>query len=151
MVQNLRFQGQYFDAETGLHYNRFRYYDPDIGRFVSQDPIGLAGGVNNYQYAPNPVGWIDPLGLSGKQYVPPPDELPGFPEATRTRSKTPIKGGGGLRRRWKLPNGCICEWDSQHGEVELYDKRGRHKGAYDPETGNPIPGKDAISTRRIEP
>jgi RHS repeat-associated protein len=44
LSQNLRFQGQYYDAETGLHYNRFRYYDPDIGRFVSQDPIGLAGG-----------------------------------------------------------------------------------------------------------
>jgi len=63
VVQNLRFQGQYFDTETGLHYNRFRYYDPDIGRFVSQDPIGLAGGVNNYRYAPSPVNYIDPLGL----------------------------------------------------------------------------------------
>ena len=41
--QHLRFQGQYFDVETGLHYNRFRYYDPDVGRFVSQDPIGLVG------------------------------------------------------------------------------------------------------------
>ncbi len=64
VVQNLRFQGQYFDAETGLHYNRFRYYDPDVGRFVSQDPIGLLGGNNIYLYAPNPVQWIDPLGLS---------------------------------------------------------------------------------------
>jgi RHS repeat-associated protein len=62
--QPLRFQGQYFDAETGLHYNRFRYYDPDIGRFVSQDPIGLAGGLNSYLYAPNPIGWSDPLGLA---------------------------------------------------------------------------------------
>jgi RHS repeat-associated protein len=61
--QNLRFQGQYFDEETGLHYNRFRYYDPDIGRFVSQDPIGLLGGANTYQYAPNPTIWIDLLGL----------------------------------------------------------------------------------------
>ena len=42
--QNLRFQGQYYDQETGLHYNRFRYYDPDCGRFVSQDPIRLSGG-----------------------------------------------------------------------------------------------------------
>ena len=41
--QPLRFQGQYYDAETGLHYNRFRYYDPDAGRFISRDPIGLAG------------------------------------------------------------------------------------------------------------
>jgi RHS repeat-associated protein len=64
---NLRFQGQYFDEETGLHYNRFRYYDPECGRFISQDPIGLLGGVNNYQYVPNPVGWIDPLGLSCKE------------------------------------------------------------------------------------
>ena len=63
-VQNLRFQGQYYDEETGLHYNRFRYYDPDIGRFVSQDPIGLAGGINTYQYAPNPISWIDPFGLT---------------------------------------------------------------------------------------
>lgn len=61
---NLRFQGQYYDEETGLHYNRFRYYDPDVGRFVSQDPIGLEGGENLYQYAPNPSGWSDPLGLS---------------------------------------------------------------------------------------
>ena len=66
LSQNLRFQGQYFDAETGLHYNRFRYYDPEIGRFVSQDPIGLAGGINNYQYAPNPVTWVDPWGLKKK-------------------------------------------------------------------------------------
>ncbi|NIF45517.1 RHS repeat-associated core domain-containing protein, partial [Burkholderia sp. Tr-862] len=60
----IRFQGQYHDEETGLHYNRYRYYDPGSGRFVSKDPIGLAGGINAWQYAPNPVGWIDPLGLS---------------------------------------------------------------------------------------
>ncbi|MBS75853.1 RHS repeat-associated core domain-containing protein [Variovorax sp.] len=63
--QNLRFQGQYFDAESGLHYSRFRYYDPDVGRFVSEDPIGLAGGENFFAYAPNPIGWIDPYGLAG--------------------------------------------------------------------------------------
>ena len=60
--QNLRFQGQYFDDETGLHYNTFRYYDPEVGRFVTQDPIGLSGGTNLYHYAPNPYGWIDPWG-----------------------------------------------------------------------------------------
>ena len=62
--QNLRFQGQYFDQETGLHYNRFRYYDPDVGRFVSQDPIKLDGGINSYEYGPSPYAWIDPLGLA---------------------------------------------------------------------------------------
>ncbi|MGS0468144.1 RHS repeat-associated core domain-containing protein [Cobetia marina] len=60
----LRFQGQYHDEETGLHYNRFRYYDPAVGRFTTQDPIGLMGGENLYQYAPNPTGWVDPLGLT---------------------------------------------------------------------------------------
>ncbi|EDH2661196.1 hypothetical protein GC675_20515 [Salmonella enterica] len=61
--QPLRLPGQYFDDETGLHYNLFRYYAPECGRFVSQDPIGLKGGINLYQYAPNPIRWIDPLGL----------------------------------------------------------------------------------------
>ena len=61
--QNLRYQGQYLDRETGLHYNTFRYYDPDTGRFTQPDPIGLRGGYNLYQYAPNALMWIDPLGL----------------------------------------------------------------------------------------
>ena len=62
-LQPIRFQGQYFDEETGLHYNRFRYYDPDVGMFTTRDPIGLMGGDNVFAYAPNPTGWIDPLGL----------------------------------------------------------------------------------------
>ncbi len=61
--QPLRFQGQYFDLEIGLCYNRYRYYDPDIGIFVSGDPIGLSGGLNLYRYAPSPGGWVDPYGL----------------------------------------------------------------------------------------
>ncbi|RFD32290.1 type IV secretion protein Rhs, partial [Pseudomonas sp. GL93] len=60
----LRFQGQYFDQESGLHYNRHRYYNPDIGRYLTPDPVKLAGGINGYQYVPNPTGWVDPLGLN---------------------------------------------------------------------------------------
>ncbi|KOY60826.1 type IV secretion protein Rhs, partial [Photorhabdus heterorhabditis] len=63
--QNLRYAGQYFDKETGLHFNTYRYYAPEIGRFITPDPIGLAGGLNLYAYVPNPVSWIDPLGLAG--------------------------------------------------------------------------------------
>lgn len=71
----IRFQGQYFDEETGLHYNRYRYYDPNLGQFVGQDPIGLAGGINLYKYAPNPTGWVDPLGLTPlEKGMPLPDE-----------------------------------------------------------------------------
>lgn len=66
LTNPIRFQGQYHDKETGLHYNRYRYYDPGIGRFISKDPIGLAGGINLHQYAPNPIEWVDPLGLAKK-------------------------------------------------------------------------------------
>ncbi|EPH6764735.1 RHS repeat domain-containing protein [Cronobacter dublinensis] len=69
VYQPLRYQGQYFDAGTGLHYNRFRYYDPDAGRFISQAPPGFAGGINLYQYAPNPLVWVDPLGLKCERKV----------------------------------------------------------------------------------
>lgn len=62
--QPLRYAGQYADQGSGLHYNTFRFYDPDIGRFISQDPIGLAGGSNLYAYTPNPTRWIDPWGLN---------------------------------------------------------------------------------------
>jgi len=67
IVNPIRFQGQYFDDESGLHYNRFRYYSPQQARFIHQDPIGLVGGINHYQYAPNPVNWVDPFGLSCKE------------------------------------------------------------------------------------
>jgi len=59
----VRFQGQHLDEETGLHYNRYRYYDPLLGRYLSSDPIMLSGGINSYQYSPNPTAFIDPLGL----------------------------------------------------------------------------------------
>jgi RHS repeat-associated protein len=57
-----RFPGQQEDEETSLHYNRYRYYDPDTGRYITPDPIGLAGGLSPYEYGPNPIGWIDPMG-----------------------------------------------------------------------------------------
>ncbi|MGV7963483.1 RHS repeat-associated core domain-containing protein [Photorhabdus tasmaniensis] len=63
--QNLRYAGQYFDNETGLHFNTFRYYAPETGRFITPDPIGLRGGLNPYSYVHNPANWIDPLGLTG--------------------------------------------------------------------------------------
>jgi len=59
----LRFQGQYFDVESALHYNRFRYYCPQQQRFIHQDPIGLAGGINHYEFCINPVNCINPFGL----------------------------------------------------------------------------------------
>jgi RHS repeat-associated protein len=68
--QPLRMQGQYMEVETGLCYNTFRYYDPDIGRFISEDPIGLMGGTNLYSFAPNTDAWVDPWGWAGKKLNP---------------------------------------------------------------------------------
>jgi RHS repeat-associated protein len=87
----IRFQGQYFDDETGLHYNRYRYYDPVAGRFVSKDPIGLRGGINVHQYAPNPLAWVDPLGLAGKKGITP----------NNKGTRTTIEGGN-------LPQPITC-------------------------------------------
>lgn len=63
----LRFPGQYHDAETGLHYNLSRYYDPDLAAYLSPDPFGLRPAVNPHRYVDNPLMWIDPLGLSALQ------------------------------------------------------------------------------------
>ncbi|WP_426161320.1 RHS repeat-associated core domain-containing protein [Pseudomonas sp. PWP3-1] len=101
----LRFQGQYFDPESGLHYNRHRYYNPDIGRYLTPDPVKLAGGINAYQYVPNPTGWIDPLGLNAN--CPPkgtktpecgtPNE-PSAPEVSRNGAFKQAKADAGIPR-----------------------------------------------------
>ena len=64
--QPFRLQNQYADRETGLHYNFLRYYEPDAGRFVNQDPSGLWDGENLYWFASNITSWIDSLGLETK-------------------------------------------------------------------------------------
>lgn len=80
-------------------------------------------------------------------YVPPPERLPGFPDAERVRPKTRVAGR--RRPRWIDRGGNIYEWDFQHGTVERYNRRGEHTGEFDPNTGHRI--GEAIAGRRVEP
>ncbi|HVX56682.1 MAG TPA: colicin E3/pyocin S6 family cytotoxin, partial [Candidatus Saccharimonadales bacterium] len=86
-------------------------------------------------------------GQAGNFY-PKPNNLPAFPNATRAKPKTSMPGGG-KRFRWKDPKGTIYEWDYQHGEVEVYNKSGKHLGEFDPNTGAQT--KPANPKRQVEP
>ncbi|WMJ00263.1 colicin E3/pyocin S6 family cytotoxin [Pseudomonas chlororaphis subsp. aurantiaca] len=113
-------------------------YPPEYRDFILVFPPG-SGVQTLYIVLSTPV--------SG--YVLAPSALLGFPDAIRAKRKTSVQGGGGRRKRWKTAKGLILEWDSQHGAVEIYDKRGRHLGEFDPLTGEQT--KAADRTRSIEP
>ncbi|MEQ4762044.1 RHS repeat-associated core domain-containing protein, partial [Klebsiella aerogenes] len=131
------FQGQYFDAETGLHYNRHRYYDPEIAGFISQDPIGLAGGLNVYQYAPNPLGWVDPWGLScRKKYMgrtPSKNSKTGREVIARMRGEGRIRGSGDRMQFKSSTDGVwyrIQDADMAHltDAVKYWNQKGGYYG-----------------------
>lgn len=132
--QSLRFPGQYFDSETGLHYNRFRYYDPGPGRFLSQDPMGLHGGVNLFQYAPNPITWIDPLGLAFKKVR--------FP-ASKIIKKVTIKMQGSREEDFKEANriakfhGCRGK-PTQKSHKNVHGDVTWHHATYNPKTNTAV-------------
>ncbi|MGD8219991.1 RHS repeat-associated core domain-containing protein [Pseudomonas thivervalensis] len=126
--QNLRFQGQYLDRETGLHYNTFRFYDPDIGRFTTPDPIELLGGINLYQYAPNPLGWIDPWGWSchgnSKTSRKPQHGYEIVDTRTGKVAKTGVSGGK-IKTNGKSVRAetQVRKWNNEPGNTGRYESR----------------------------
>ncbi|MGW7076831.1 DUF6531 domain-containing protein [Streptomyces sp. NPDC054871] len=102
----LRFPGQYFDPETGLHYNHFRTYDPETARYLSPDPLGLAPAPNPVSYVSNPLTWADPLGLAPScdleiEYGAP--DIHGRPTGAIARIGPNPPDGGKAVRRMKPP------------------------------------------------
>jgi RHS repeat-associated protein len=123
----IRFQGQYFDDETGLHYNRYRYYDPWSGRFISKDPIGLRGDVNVHLFAPSPVEWVDPMGLArlpkeGRHH----GKKPGYDDPGHHDPKSSSFRGGGVGKTSLIP--CNA---SELFKGAIPDKEGKHWYALD--------------------
>ncbi|WP_368372941.1 S-type pyocin domain-containing protein [Pseudomonas corrugata] len=112
-------------------------YPPEYRDFILVFPVGA--GVR-------PVYVV--VSTSHHDYHPVPSSFPAYPDATYAKGKTRMKGGG-LRKRWKLSDGTILEWDYQHGALETYDKRGNHLGEYNPTTG--VQTKPANPKRKIEP
>ena len=113
---NLRFPGQYYDKESGLHYNYYRDYDAITGRYIQSDPIGLAGGINTYGYAlNNPLRYVDPLGLWVKRCARALDALDKLHTPMRPR-------GNPLRHDYLSVSGSILSF--QAGDSMLWS-RGR--------------------------
>ncbi|PTC22071.1 type IV secretion protein Rhs, partial [Pseudomonas palleroniana] len=127
----LRFQGQYCDPESGLHYNRHRYYNPDIGRYLTPDPVKLAGGINAYQYVPNPTGWVDPLGLNtcpGSNGCKPASELENpIEKATVDERQPALPKQAREERRSRIED--LSEANAKRRVLELEEKHNMHSVA----------------------
>ncbi|HCW1466163.1 TPA: rhs element protein RhsC, partial [Escherichia coli] len=115
LQQLIRLPGQQYDEESGLYYNRHRYYDPLQGRYITQDPIGLKGGWNFYQYPLNPISNIDPLGLETLKCIKPLHSMGG----TGERSCPDIWGNPFYHQYLCVPDGkgdYTCGGQDQRGE-----------------------------------
>ncbi|MHA0917724.1 RHS repeat-associated core domain-containing protein [Kosakonia cowanii] len=131
--QNLRFQGQYLDRETGLHYNTFRYYDPAGGCYTQMDPIGLAGGLNTYTYVVDPLVWVDPLGLVREPII----FLPEGGDVLHPGTVDPVNNPEGLFKI-KATGSYFDDKDELYKAAGLNERKSNkwisHHVSYDPKT-----------------
>ncbi|WP_405858120.1 DUF6531 domain-containing protein [Streptomyces sp. NBC_01515] len=129
----LRFPGQYADSETGLHYNVFRYFDPETGGFISADPLGLDPHPNHYAYASNPFAWLDPLGLACKKI--PTDELNWNARSRPTFGHTFSEHGAGAKNTKSLTDRARNTGNSQGQWLDNDKALDFLKAQHDPEGG----------------
>ncbi|MGC6095913.1 polymorphic toxin type 47 domain-containing protein, partial [Citrobacter portucalensis] len=121
----LRFPGQYEDTESGLYYNRFRYYDCESGQYLCADPIGLRGGINPYSYVRNPLRWSDPLGLALLEHQPDFDAArrTGFENAGMINPEdvtfSKVDPQTGTVVEFKGPNGAKVAYDAPHADMDV--------------------------------
>ena len=124
-TNNLHFPGQYYDEETGLHYNYFRDYSPIIGRYVEADQIGIKEGRNHlYGYVGNePVSNVDPDGLQRGVPIQPPgrDLLPGPPPRAPGAGDPPPGSGGCKQVMEKYCDLISCSWGRVEGACYVKD------------------------------
>ncbi|MGS7674092.1 hypothetical protein FIB98_21440, partial [Escherichia coli] len=120
----LLYAGQWQDAESGLCYNRFRYYEPETGMYLVSDPLGLQGGEQTYRYVPNPLGWIDQYGLAGCPRA--------LARAMKRANRNLAKSAGYMNRAWYKFKGSaahhIVAWDDPRalGARKILEKYGIH-------------------------
>ncbi|WP_311206964.1 RHS repeat-associated core domain-containing protein [Escherichia coli] len=120
----LLYAGQWQDAESGLCYNRFRYYEPESGMYLVSDPLGLLGGEQTYRYVPNPLGWIDQYGLAGCPRA--------LARAMKRANRNLAKSAGYMNRAWYKFKGSaahhIVAWDDPRalGARKILEKYGIH-------------------------
>ncbi|HEV7974237.1 RHS repeat-associated core domain-containing protein [Amycolatopsis sp.] len=129
-ITPLRFAGQYHDEESGFNYNYQRYYDPEIGRYVSRDPLGLDGGPNPAMYASNPTSWIDPLGLMGcgddAAGGPPRSREELLADARAQRDQHAADLVANTPKRQRPPSTATAGYDPETGNIAVGSARPPH-------------------------
>ena len=144
---SLRFPGHYHDSETGLHYNRFRYFSPELGRYMQSDPAGLEGGINLYAYPTDPLTGADIDGLAGRSR-PPGRPREGAPAGA---SGCPILAFQPAGRAADLAMGAKESAKEHPANWDLYTNPGHHDPGHLPDRVAPYnPTKSVLPPNHID-